>query len=133
MRLKHNTRNDDTVSRYGGDEFLYMLTHLREQKDIAMIAAKILEAIQAPCHVRMSDGIVDLCLEASIGISVFPKDGDSVAALLKRADDAMYRAKENKSGVAFAQDEGRTVGLFAGGKTTDRARNIAQPCSSTNF
>src|SRR6202044_2544115 len=37
VRLKHNTRNDDTVSRYGGDEFLYLLTHMREQKDIEMI------------------------------------------------------------------------------------------------
>jgi diguanylate cyclase (GGDEF)-like protein len=133
LRLAHSTRDEDTVSRYGGDEFLYLLTPLHEQKDIAMIAAKILRATQAPCDVRVGDGIVNLRLEASIGISVFPKDGDSVAALLKRADDAMYEAKENKSGFAFAQDEGRTVGQFAGGKTTDRARNIAQPRSSTNF
>jgi diguanylate cyclase (GGDEF)-like protein len=74
-RLAHNTRNDDTVSRYGGDEFLYLLTPLHEQKDIAMIAAKILQAIQAPCDVRVGDVIVNLCPEASIGISVFPKDG----------------------------------------------------------
>jgi diguanylate cyclase (GGDEF)-like protein len=133
MRLAHSTRDEDTVSRYGGDEFLYLLTPLHEQKDIAMIASKIPKATQAPCDVRVGDGIVNLRLEASIGISVFPKDGDSVAALLKCADDAMYEAKENKSGFAFAQDEGRAVGLFTGEKTTDRVRNIAQPCSSTNF
>jgi diguanylate cyclase len=102
MRLAHTTRNDDTVGRYGGDEFLYLLTPLHEQKDIAMIAAKILKAIQAPCDVRVGDVVVNRCLEASIGISVFPKDGDSAAELIKRADEAMYEAKENKTGFAFA-------------------------------
>jgi diguanylate cyclase (GGDEF)-like protein len=101
-RLAHNTRNEDTVSRYGGDEFLYLMTPLHEPKDIAMIAAKLLMAIQAPCDVRVGDVIVHLCLEASIGISVFPKDGASATALIQRADDAMYGAKENKSGFAFA-------------------------------
>jgi diguanylate cyclase (GGDEF)-like protein len=103
MRLKHNTRNDDTISRYGGDEFLCVLTQVHEQNEIAMIAAKILKAIQAPCDLRVGDVIVNPCLEASIGISVFPKDGASAAALIKRADEAMYGAKENKSGFAFAQ------------------------------
>jgi diguanylate cyclase (GGDEF)-like protein len=103
MRLSHNTRNEDTVSRYGGDEFLCLLTPLHEHKDIAMIAAKILKSIQAPCGVRVRDVIVNLCLEASIGISVFPKDGASVGSLIKRADEAMYGAKESKSGFAFAQ------------------------------
>jgi diguanylate cyclase (GGDEF)-like protein len=103
MRLVQNTRTEDTVSRHGGDEFLYLLTPLHEQKDIAMIAAKIFEAIQAPCDVRVGDVTVDLCLQASIGISVFPKDGASAIALIQRADDAMYAAKAHKSGVAFAQ------------------------------
>jgi diguanylate cyclase (GGDEF)-like protein len=103
LRLAHNARSEDTVSRYGGDEFLYLLTPLHEQKDIAMIAAKILKAIQAPCDVRVRDLIITPSLEASIGISVFPKDGASAAALIKRADEAMYEAKENKSGFAFAQ------------------------------
>jgi signal transduction histidine kinase len=66
-------------------------TQLHEQNEIAMIAAKILEAIQAPCDLRVGDAIVNPCLEASIGISVFPKDGASAAALIKRADEAMYR------------------------------------------
>jgi diguanylate cyclase (GGDEF)-like protein len=102
MRLAHNARNDDTVSRYGGDEFLYLLTSLHEQKDIAMIAAKILKTIQAPCDVRVGDVIANLCLGASIGISVFPHDGDSAAALIKCADEAMYGAKGSKPGYAFA-------------------------------
>jgi len=101
-RLQHTTRNEDTVSRYGGDEFLYLLTPLHKQKDIAMIAGKILKAIQAPLEVRVGDVTLNSCLEASIGISVFPKDGASAAALIGRADEAMYKAKTSKSGFAFA-------------------------------
>jgi diguanylate cyclase len=102
MRLKHNTREDDTVSRYGGDEFLYLLTQLRDQKDIAMIAAKLLKAIRAPCNVSVRDVILNPSLEASLGIAVFPKDGASAEALIEQADRAMYVAKESKSGFAFA-------------------------------
>jgi diguanylate cyclase (GGDEF)-like protein len=103
MRLKRATRSEDTISRFGGDEFLCVLTQLHEQNEIAMIAAKILKAIQAPCDLRVGDVIVNPCLEATIGISIFPKDGASAAALIKRADEAMYSAKGNKSGFAFAQ------------------------------
>ena len=103
LRLKHSTRTADTISRFGGDEFLCVLTQLHEQNEIAMIAAKILKAIQAPCDLRVGDAIVSPCLEASIGISVFPQDGASATALIKRADEAMYGAKESKSGFAFAQ------------------------------
>jgi diguanylate cyclase (GGDEF)-like protein len=102
-RLKRATRSEDTISRFGGDEFLCVLTQLHEQNEIAMIAAKILKAIQAPCDLRVGDVIVNPCLEATIGISMFPKDGTSAAALIKRADEAMYSAKGNKSGFAFAQ------------------------------
>lgn len=103
MRLKHVTRDDDTISRFGGDEFLCVLTQLHEHDEIAMIAAKILKAIQAPCCLRVGDVTISPCLEASIGISVFPKDGASAAALINRADEAMYGAKASKSGFAFAQ------------------------------
>lgn len=102
-RLKHNTRDEDTVSRFGGDEFLYLLTQMREQKDIARIAAKMLKAIQVPCKVNLLDIIANPSLEASIGISVFPRDGTTADALIKSADKAMYRAKESKSGYSFAQ------------------------------
>jgi diguanylate cyclase (GGDEF)-like protein len=103
LRLTHTTRHEDTVSRHGGDEFLCLLTPLNEQRHIAMIAAKILAAIQAPCEVCGRDGPVNLWVGGSIGISVFPKDGVSAAELIRRADEAMYVAKENKSGFAFAQ------------------------------
>jgi diguanylate cyclase len=102
-RLKQNARNDDTISRFGGDEFLCVMTQLHKQNDIAMIAAKIVKAIQAPCEMHVGDVIVNPCLDASIGISVFPKDGTSAPVLIKRADEAMYGAKEKKCGFAFAQ------------------------------
>jgi diguanylate cyclase (GGDEF)-like protein len=101
-RLKHNIRDDDTASRYGGDEFLCLLTHLHEQKDMAMIATKLLKAIRAPCNLGVRDVIVNPCLEGSIGIAVYPRDGATASALIKSADEAMYGAKENQSGYAFA-------------------------------
>ena len=102
-RLKRTTRNDDTISRFGGDEFLCLLTQLHEKDEIVMIAAKILKALQAPYDVLVGDVVVNPCIEASIGISVFPNNGSSAVALIKRADEAMYGAKESRSGFAFAQ------------------------------
>jgi diguanylate cyclase len=101
LRLTRTMRHEDTVSRHGGDEFLCLIMPLHEHKDIAMIAAKILAAIQAPCEVHGRAGPVNLRVGGSIGISVFPKDGASAAELIRRADAAMYVAKENKSGFAF--------------------------------
>ena len=103
QRLTRTTRHEDTVSRYGGDEFICLLTPLHEQKHTEMIAAKILAAVQTPCEVGGRDGLVNLRVECSIGIAMFPKDGASAAELIRHADAAMYVAKENKSGFAFAQ------------------------------
>ena len=99
QRLKENTRGgDDTVSRHGGDEFLYLLTEIQDQKDIVMIADKIAKVVQAPCSMRVRDLDITLSIGASIGVSIFPKDGATGAALVKSADEAMYRAKQSKSG-----------------------------------
>lgn len=97
-RLKEHARDDDTVSRFGGDEFLYLLTEIDSDQDAVPIAQKIGNAIQLPC--QLSAGA--LHISASIGIAVFPKDGTSVRALIKSADTAMYKAKRDKSGYAFA-------------------------------
>ena len=104
-RLAHSTRNEDTVSRYGGDEFLCLLTPLREQDDIQVIAAKVLKAIRAPCEVRVGNVAVNLSLEASIGIAMFPRDGVTADSLIKRADEAMYKAKVRNAGISFAQTD----------------------------
>lgn len=102
-RLRHNTRDADTVSRYGGDEFLYLLNQIHTENDISMIAAKILNAIQAPCNVNVPDVFASPAISASIGISVFPRDGLTARALIESADEAMYLAKKSNSGFAFAE------------------------------
>lgn len=102
-RLKESTRGDDTVSRRGGDEFLYLLTGIHDEKDIAMIAEKIIQTIQMPCNVRVRGLNINPSIGASIGISIFPKNGTTADTLVKRADEAMYRAKENMSGYTFAE------------------------------
>ena len=102
-RLLNNTRMEDTVSRHGGDEFLYLAMNIKNEADMSLVAEKIINAIQAPFSVNVRD--VDICLsiKASVGISIFPKHGTDVDTLIASADRAMYRAKQNKSGYSFAQ------------------------------
>ena len=97
-RLQENTRVDDTVSRYGGDEFLYLLMSIDDDKHVLQIAGKIAEAIQQPCMLSVGDVVV----KSSIGISIFPKDGSSAADLIESADKAMYQAKRAKVDYVFA-------------------------------
>jgi diguanylate cyclase len=101
-RLKESTRDDDTISRHGGDEFLYLLMEVRNEKDITSIAEKIIKSIQAPCPIKLRDLNISPSIKASIGIAIFPKDGSTADALVKSADTAMYRAKRDKSGYAYA-------------------------------
>jgi diguanylate cyclase (GGDEF)-like protein len=101
-RLKDNTRDDDTVSRHGGDEFLYLLTEIRDEQNITLIAEKIIKGIQVPCEVSVRDLSICPCVGASIGISIFPKDGTTADSLAKSADEAMYQAKRDSSGYSFA-------------------------------
>lgn len=101
-RLKENARADDTVCRYGGDEFLYLLVDTGTHQNIATIADKLVKALQAPIEVGSGDRTKFLNVAASIGISIFPKDGATAAALIKCADAAMYCAKHEKSGYSFA-------------------------------
>lgn len=100
MRLKETVRTDDTVSRHGGDEFLYLLMEIKEDQDAAIVAKKILKAVQAPCDVSVGE----LTVNTSIGISIYPRDGNTAEALIKSADAAMYRAKQSKSGYSFSSD-----------------------------
>jgi diguanylate cyclase (GGDEF)-like protein len=102
-RLLANTRDDDTVSRRGGDEFLYLLMEIRDERDIVAIAEKLLDAIQAPCPLVIGAKNLSPCIKASIGIALFPKDGMTADELIDRADHAMYEAKRNKSGYSFAR------------------------------
>lgn len=102
-RLKEITRIDDTVSRYGGDEFLCLLMQARDNEHLAVIAQNMIHAIQSPCEVNIGDDKIHVSMRASIGIAIFPKDGATVHMLVKNADEAMYRAKHTKLGFAFAE------------------------------
>jgi diguanylate cyclase (GGDEF)-like protein len=90
-RLQTNVRDSDTVSRQGGDEFLIVLSQLTNEEDASAAAAKLLVALNQPMQVMGHD----LTASGSIGIAMFPKDGNEVDTLLKNADLAMYRAKES--------------------------------------
>ena len=87
-------READTVSRYGGDEFVILLDNLSLPTDVVRVAATIHTALDAPALVR--DQV--LRLSVSIGISLYPDDGDDAEALILLADDAMYAAKRRGPG-----------------------------------
>ncbi len=93
-RLESVVRDSDTVSRHGGDEFLVLLTDISEAADAAKVAEKMLAAVAQSCPVR-NDVI---SLSASIGIAVYPQDGEDPPTLIRRADQAMYRSKRNGPG-----------------------------------
>ena len=91
-RLIRLVRKSDTVARMGGDEFmlLFLLPGIREEEDMAKVAQKILEAFQTPFEL---DGY-ELHITTSIGMALYPDDGEDADTLVKNADIAMYRAKE---------------------------------------
>lgn len=90
-RLKSAVREDDTVARYGGDEFLIIVGNLDQAMDAEPIAEKVLDAFSHPFEI----GSERLIVSTSIGLSVYPDDGEDTVVLLKNADTAMYRAKES--------------------------------------
>ena len=102
IRLTASTRDDDTVSRHGGDEFLYLLTEVGLEADITPIAEKIIASIEMPFHITVDGVKIDASISASIGIAIFPKDGSTAHDLIKNADKAMYQAKAGTSRYSFA-------------------------------
>jgi diguanylate cyclase (GGDEF)-like protein len=119
-RLVRCVRGSDTVSRQGGDEFVVLLSEVEQPEDVAIAAQRIVQAVTRPhsieqsqLHVhdvnaalaagRMLQAIAEPCsldnhelhITASIGVSVYPGDGQDAETLIKNADTAMYQAKEN--------------------------------------
>jgi diguanylate cyclase (GGDEF)-like protein/PAS domain S-box-containing protein len=90
-RLVDCGRAADTVSRQGGDEFVVLLSEVQHSEDAAVAASRMLTAV-AEAH-SIDDH--ELHVTTSIGVSVYPDDGDDAEALIKNADTAMYQAKEN--------------------------------------
>jgi diguanylate cyclase len=102
-RLNGITRGDDTMSRFGGDEFLCLLTEIADEGVVEAIAKKIIASIQIPCEIKIADQVARIALGASIGIAIFPRNGATAAALVSNADKAMYRSKGGLSRFAFAE------------------------------
>jgi diguanylate cyclase (GGDEF)-like protein/PAS domain S-box-containing protein len=93
-RLRSVLRETDTAARLGGDEFVVAAAGLEGPADAEALARRIIEALAPNCVI---DGH-ELHISTSIGVSLYPTDGDSAAALLRAADTAMYQAKKNGRG-----------------------------------
>lgn len=100
-RLNEQVRGEDTVCRYGGDEFLYLLVNPQSIENIQRIAQKVFDRISG----TISIDDLALTVEPSIGIAVFPGNGITGQELVTKADAAMYRAKESKAGYIFSGQE----------------------------
>lgn len=90
-RLQHTIREDDTVARMGGDSFTLLLKSISYEEDAAIIATKIQNALNQPYLL----GDREVFITASIGIALFPLDGNSAQDLIKHGDAALHKAKED--------------------------------------
>ena len=101
-RLSSVFREIDTVARFGGDEFVAVVSDVRDIKDIITIAEKVLRLFDTPFDAEGED----VYLSASIGIALYPDNGKDPSTLIKNADIAMYKAKEEgKNNFAFFSEE----------------------------
>ncbi len=107
-RLRACVRASDTVARMGGDEFVVVIEGVERVEDVAAVGRKILKELSIPFQL----GRNVIHLSASIGITIYPEDGNSSLTLLKNADTAMYQAKE----------DGRNTYRFFNWDMTRRAR-----------
>ncbi|MBF0565413.1 MAG: diguanylate cyclase [Nitrospirae bacterium] len=107
-RLKGSVRESDTVSRMGGDEFTVLLSRVDDEGAVEPIVRKLLDVINIPFIIEDKECSIGV----SIGVSLYPADGDDMGTLVKNADMAMYRVKEQgKNGYLFFSQ--LTVGALA--------------------
>lgn len=92
QRLQTRCRQEDTLARLGGDEFLLILERLPAPSTASLVARSLLQLLEQP--LQLEEGH-ELYVGASIGIALYPGDGDNAAELIRNADAAMYRAKAN--------------------------------------
>ena len=89
-RLRECLRDSDIVGRWGGDEFIIIADLAGYREQLALVARKLADAVGQPMLIKGES----LCVSASIGIAIYPRDGQTLTALVANADHAMYRAKE---------------------------------------
>ncbi|WP_457600174.1 EAL domain-containing protein [Hydrogenivirga sp.] len=101
-RLSSVFRETDTVARFGGDEFVAVLPNVKNMRDVIEVAERVLRLFDTPFDVNEED----IYLSASVGIALYPDNGETPSELIKNADMAMYRAKEEgKNNFAFFTEE----------------------------
>jgi len=90
-RLSDVTRKTDTASRLGGDEFLLLMTEAADTESVAISTQRILNQVRKPFILTDHE----IKITVSVGISIYPDDGEDLATLIKYADTAMYKAKQD--------------------------------------
>jgi len=105
-RLKHEIREEDTVARVGGDEFLIVLTDVASMAEIEIFATRVVNSLSGKFVIQGRS----LSISCSLGISIFPEHGGDAETLIKNADAAMYCAKEKGCNtLCFFTDEMNTI------------------------
>jgi len=89
-RMKNLLRKSDTIARMGGDEFLFLLPEISHIEDATKIAQKIIDSFKSPFTIDHQK----IHITTSIGIVLYPQDGEDADTLIKNADIAMYQAKK---------------------------------------
>jgi two-component system NtrC family sensor kinase len=105
QRLRRLLRKTDTVARMGGDEFTVVMPRIVEPPTVSAVARRILRRLDEPIRLPGGEGKVS----GSIGIAFYPEDGADIATLLKKADAAMYRAKESGRNAFAFYTPGRVI------------------------
>jgi diguanylate cyclase (GGDEF)-like protein len=101
-RLLNQLRKGDTLSRFAGDEFIILLESVKSINNVTILAKKILDCVQSPFQIGPNEAFVGM----SIGIAMYPNDGQEARVLFKHADSAMYHAKhEGKNTFRFYSNE----------------------------
>lgn len=99
-RLRSVTREEDTVSRWGGDEFVCLLSEVKQEADVTHLAEMIVKRIVKAVKYKE----IVISIKISIGIAIFPTDGETADILFKNADTAMYKAKGTEKKVVLYRD-----------------------------
>ena len=120
-RLLACVRDCDTAARYGGDEFVILLTEIRDEENAALVAAKVIKVVAEPIQI----GKGSVRVSTSVGIAIYPNNGSSAECLIEQADKAMYAAKQRGHGrLAFSRTKPE-------GTENDTAAGEPAPCGDT--